>query len=252
MTEPLALFDWFDIRRYAPVESWNLGDWFWAISNRLAMMGAGMSDESRSSFFEGLATDLARPNGHGYLPTSLLRLKFFGHDDVGSVVVDISADVGSADYYRNDWRFLPALHGATARGDTASRFVAINLNAPDSVLHNQFSDWLALVRRTQDPDWRTRAFSDADMRAWYDSQMLPYIDLCLWRDLYKVKLTQPQIGALLFPDDYGSVDIVERVRKVTARHAERLTSTAGFAMLEAQAADFLRKTATLPPDTEQH
>lgn len=255
MPNSLPLSDWFDLRRYARAKDWNLPTWFWAVSSRLAQryLSTGRPDRSQMTgeFFVGLAVDLSMPTGTRYMPDGSLMAAtlFLDPSFAGRVVVDISNDIDESAYYEDMWRFWQDGKDYPVRGSSAARFLSVNLAAPNAVLLEQFSTWLMAMRTLQEPR-RTRPFSTSDLQAWADSQALAYIDLCLWRDCYGVKLTQPEIASLLFPDDFGRVDAVERVRKVTAKHAKLMTSSAGFAMLEAQAADHARKTGTGRLDSE--
>ena len=96
--------------------------------------------------------------------------------------------------------------------------VDVDLAAPDKVIIDDFSRWLAAARSEFDLPAQ-KVFTEAKRDDLVNYRVLPYLDLTLWAGLEQVTISHAVMADALFPDVTG-VDVNYRVRKVTKRHAD--------------------------------
>lgn len=97
--------------------------------------------------------------------------------------------------------------------------VKVDLNVSDDLLIDEFKQWLA-DKRTEEEINQSKRLSDNDFKKIANYNIIPYIDLILWRDITGNKLTNKQIANLLFPDDPNIQE--ETIRKRVKELAEKL------------------------------
>lgn len=256
-SECVPLNEWFSLSYYNQCKEWDILDWSFAVSARFAFRhlfgpASNQSTTGAKRWFQAIAQDARTPTGSVAIHPSRFNLDADQSETFSSALADITDDPSRAEHFRQEWTTtyyagdsgdLPAClakAGTYDHGSPIVKILALDLSASDKLLERQFADWLKEVR--QSPDFSVPAnVTEADLRAWSVAMVLPYIDLTLWRDHFGERLTYPQIAALLFPEDFGAVDVVERVRKVTARYAERLLSGRFVQQLETQAIDSLNR-----------
>ena len=115
-------------------------------------------------------------------------------------------------------------------------YVAIDAEAPDDVLIEDFKQWL---KQRREVFGKAPAITENDLRKWSQHRVLPYLDLTILANLAGVTLTNYVIGCKLFAD-LNEIDLAEKVRKTTAPLAEWLIGE-GHPQLQAKANAELRK-----------
>lgn len=95
--------------------------------------------------------------------------------------------------------------------------VEIDLRAPDKVIIDDFSTWLAAARSEFDLPAQ-KFFTEAKRDDLIAYRVLPYLDLTLWAALEQVTIPNAVMADALFPD--AGVDAPYRVRKVTKVKAD--------------------------------
>lgn len=94
-------------------------------------------------------------------------------------------------------------------------YVVVDLSQDDTELKAQFAGLLAKRGAVRKPM--------IDFVGWYRGAVLRYFDLITWGDIVDCKLTDAQLGDLLWPQE--DVDRPDRVRKVTKPLCEKVIST---------------------------
>ena len=95
--------------------------------------------------------------------------------------------------------------------------VEVDLEAPDKVIIDDFSRWLAAARSEFDLPAQ-KFFTEAKRDDLVTYRVLPYLDLTLWAALEQVTIEHAVMAEALFP--HGGVDTPYRVRRVTKPKAE--------------------------------
>lgn len=109
----------------------------------------------------------------------------------------------------------------------SGKLITVNLSMTDDVILASFKDWLSEQRRIRgdNPKVTSKLIDDGTLKRWADFRLLAYIDLLDWCEITETRLTQYQIGQLLYPEEYD-VDISERVRKVLPKMREEAMDVA--------------------------
>lgn len=100
-------------------------------------------------------------------------------------------------------------------------YVSVDLVASDEQLKEDFSSWLEKTRKQIKKKKKRRFVKQADFDQWVKHGVIPYLDLTFMAKLEGKKITQDQIGDLIFPNQLN-VTVSERIRKVTKPLAEWL------------------------------
>lgn len=115
-------------------------------------------------------------------------------------------------------------------------YAKVDLEASDEQLKSDFSVWLASERKRRECPAPKKNFSDADMDGWYESAVLPYLDLMFWSEIEKTKITQHVIAQAIFLDAYSlesDTDPLGRL-KTTKKKADYLMDQKIMKLLELQ------------------
>lgn len=113
--------------------------------------------------------------------------------------------------------------------------VVVDLTATDEQIKNDFNRWLTQYREFKGIKPRKRNFTKNDMEEWVKLKLLAYLDLILIANNENQKITQAEIGKLLYPDVLGEVvDPTERIRKTTRPKAIGLLNQATFNEMKLQ------------------
>lgn len=125
----------------------------------------------------------------------------------------------------------------------------VDLHTSDEKLVADFVEWLKTTRERTGINVPKKKFTKDDFRTWSRSAILPYLDLTSWARANRVEITQQLLGTALFPDEY-SVNLAERIRKVTAPMARSLAREVVTDALRGQALEEIaeRKTEKMLPD----
>lgn len=99
--------------------------------------------------------------------------------------------------------------------DGSDTHVTINLTATDEQILSDFQHWLTEYRKAVGRESNKKNFSDKDLACWYESRLLPYIDLTLSAAIEGKKITQAKIAELLCLD-------LDKLRKTIKPKAEWL------------------------------
>lgn len=113
------------------------------------------------------------------------------------------------------------------------KFLEINLTASDEQILNEFKKWLIATRSSYDK-FIKRQLSTKDYQDWVESKLLPYWDLTTIAAIEKATIPYHVLGNALFPDEF-SVDLTERIRKITKRKCQLIFSGKVMGALIAQA-----------------
>jgi len=178
-------------------------------------------------------------------------LKFIEESDMkgenlaDAIAVNIKHILSGADFgieYSIDYKSISSF-GMDANHDEIELNhckAIVDLSFPDNLLLEDFKNWVTEQRVIQQVKSMEKTFSVAALRRWHDSRVLPYIDLCHWQLLNKIKVTDGQFGEILFPNDNRG-GRAERVRKTTRKLALEMVKPKFYLTLMAQAEHCQRK-----------
>jgi hypothetical protein len=115
-------------------------------------------------------------------------------------------------------------------------YAKIDLEASDEQIKKDLILWLEQERKRRDKPAPKKNFSDADLSGWYESAVLPYLDLMFWAEIEGVKINQYAIAQAIFPDAYSLDSDVDPLRrlKTTKKKAEYLMTYEAMKLLELQ------------------
>lgn len=252
--------DWFDIKNYEPCEGFTRAAWSHVLIPRIFIYNNFCRDESRKEDAEyfiqilQLCTTLEAMNkynsdfyDHDLKDVTDSAIRDFVIYDFCRIYAHISEFLPPLIPYMNEcienarilnkedenrnsgWmdmfheedlgigEFAPII-----LEDELNPYIDIDLRANDEKIIEDFQDWLNKKRTSQRQSKSDyKRVTDGDIKSFIEYKVLAYIDLFLWGKLSGAPLTQPQIGNLLFPEEYN-INLTERVRRSVIPHANRL------------------------------
>lgn len=113
-----------------------------------------------------------------------------------------------------------------------SAIAVINLDSPDDVLISQFKNFLASRRTILGVDALEKIPSKFNFSSWAQYQILGYFDLQLFATTQRCRLTDRQIGELLFPGEFN-VDLSDRIKDTTRGWVKKVFSNENLRALSA-------------------
>ncbi len=119
-------------------------------------------------------------------------------------------------------------------------FAWVDLEASDEQIKAEFSCWLIRERERRNVPAVRKNFNESDFQGFYESAVLPYLDLMFWATLEKVKINQYVIAQAIFADAYApesEVDPLGRL-KTTKKKADYLMKYDTLRRLELQTTRF--------------
>lgn len=128
-------------------------------------------------------------------------------------------------------------------------FVVIDLNATNETLSRRFESWLQRIRNEEKDGFRTRRYSAKDCKAWFDSGLLPFLDLSHWARTQRLRIPDWLMGEAIFPPS-RTINVSEAVRKSTKRLAERVLSDAFVQALAADINAANERSVARKPETQ--
>jgi len=95
---------------------------------------------------------------------------------------------------------------------------AIELDYDDETLIEKFLELVHEERENMDLLQARKKPKTINFQRWFTHAVLPYFDLTLWAEITSQKLTQSELGHMLWPNNYES-DLTEHIRHTTRKHA---------------------------------
>ncbi|QLH42457.1 MAG: hypothetical protein HWD59_06885 [Coxiellaceae bacterium] len=119
-------------------------------------------------------------------------------------------------------------------------YARVNLHASNEQIKKDFALWLAAERKRRNQSTSKKNFNDIDFVSWYESAVLPYLDLTFWATTENVKINQYAIAQAIFTDAYAVGSDVDPLGKLktTKKKAEYLMNYETIKLLELQITDF--------------
>ena len=111
----------------------------------------------------------------------------------------------------------------SSKDATSLKTIAVDLNASDKTILNDFAKWLEEARKYYSA-LKRKHITDSDMRDWSEYKVLQYLDLSLWAKLANIEISDAVMGRALFPEEYD-VALAERIRKVVRHKAKTVISS---------------------------
>jgi hypothetical protein len=131
--------------------------------------------------------------------------------------------------------------------DDGDVFVKVNLHASEEQLKADFDAWLKATKTARSIDVPKRRVTAIELKQWAQFQVLAFLDLTMWAQSSGHEITNQVLGLVLFPDEFEVV-LSDRIRKVIAPLARRLSTFEFCTYLRAQAvADMESKHAEWVP-----
>ncbi len=124
----------------------------------------------------------------------------------------------------------------------------IDIQAPDEDLIADFRLWLELARKNRGVDPLPRAVTKDDLDLWSEMQVLAYIDLTIWAYARNLKIGATVMGRALFPMEFD-IGLEDRVRKVIAREARKLTNMDVLRSMQSQHVKAERESENSTPES---
>lgn len=122
--------------------------------------------------------------------------------------------------------------------DNELDYVQIDLSLPDHVLLEQFSDWLAEKRKSglNTYNHNKKYLTKSKMRLWFDSRVIPYMDLIQWNKSQGRTVPHTIAGQIIFSDmsknDFRNP--AGRIADTTLKHMKEITSRPKLILLASQ------------------
>lgn len=252
---------WFDIRNYDRISSWTVADWAGNLALRYMLKGVldrGEASKPETPLSNILFQILSNPVAVGGRAGGLLscgkpvvfdRTVIDVYDGIKRLDSEVFKDVTVAaeKWYRafeaNEHPEIPALLDGGFIDLLCERFpssryreeIYVDLNAPDTLLLDDFKAWLAGKRKTRKSSAPKRLISSADIQGWCRYRVLAFIDIDLFCHFTDTEISHATLGNILFPEDYD-VDLPERIRKVVKPMAERIMNSEFVSSIDEQAA----------------
>ncbi|WP_288356489.1 DUF6387 family protein [uncultured Cycloclasticus sp.] len=116
-------------------------------------------------------------------------------------------------------------------------FALVDLAVPSSILEKDFKSWIEEQRQQLNINARKIQLTKTKLRDWHNSMVLPYIDLIKWHELNKTKITDSEMGKILFPITHqNDCEVGEKIKRTTRKkHAQNILSKSNLRALVAQA-----------------
>lgn len=115
-------------------------------------------------------------------------------------------------------------------------YTRVILNATDEQIKKDFAIWLEEERKRRDSYAPKKNFSEYIINSWYESSVLPYLDLSFWAKTEDVKINQHVLAQAIFPDAYSvgsNGDPIGKL-KTTKKTAKALMNFTSMYLLWAQ------------------
>jgi hypothetical protein len=127
--------------------------------------------------------------------------------------------------------------------------VVVNLQASEEQLIEDFRSWVRSTKKTMAIEVPRKAITSAELGEFSRFKVLAHLDLTFWAATEGIEISNQALGLALFPNEYDIV-LSERVRKVVAPLARRLTTYDFCTFLRSQASPLLAdpKTVKFVPD----
>ena len=117
-------------------------------------------------------------------------------------------------------------------------YVQVDLSLPDHVLSEQFLDWLAIQRKTGKNIYNhnKKYLTKAKMRLWFDSRVIPYMDVVQWNAQHGKTVPHAIAGRIIFSDmsknDFRNPAGI--IADTTLKHMKEITSRRTLILLSSQ------------------
>ena len=117
-------------------------------------------------------------------------------------------------------------------------YVQVDLSLPDHVLSEQFSNWLAEQRKAGRNTYNhnKKYLTKAKMRLWFDSRVIPYMDVLQWNERQGRTIPHAIAGRIIFSDmsknDFRNPAGI--IADTTLKHMKEITSRRTLILLSAQ------------------
>lgn len=129
----------------------------------------------------------------------------------------------------NHDKIINSSFNALKRGGTNLAFLAVTMSTPDDILVESFKAWLKGVRASGlYKNAPVKRFGTSEFGRWIQNRVIPYIDVMLACKIQERRITNHEVGSIIFPE--MEFDVAEKVRKTVAPLAKVLLS---FEMLDA-------------------
>ena len=237
--------EWFDLRKYDVVQTFDLKKWYIQLEKRQIIKRYGKEPlDTNDSFLISMnnkaqeCIDLIKKAP--FLPCenvigsrlSVRHAEYFDLDMAASFNTDLKdffkvplLEIGGSETLIID-------QAKTGYIDTA--LLSIDLDATDEQLKEDFSLWLSQQRAINNQEYRRKKFASKDINKWIKYRILPYLDLTLISDWEGNSLTQNKLGRMIFPNEFD-IDLTERIRRSVKPIADSLLSFEAMQALYFQA-----------------
>lgn len=252
-------FSWFDLNKYAAVETFDIDDWYYQLQKRqwihlfaketpeiVARLGESRWKHAQSrakTHINSIKEDPIFTTEK--LKHSVLTVRNTDYDDLYLATIDnqnfenILNSSNALNSLQTIFGHKPGWELVIPQTETKSTYgkraiVTIDLCATDEQLKKEFSEWLDNQRKIIKFTVREKRFTAKDLEKWTNNKVLPYLDLTLIAIAENIQLTQNKIGRLLFPDEFD-VDLTERIRRSVKPLAEWLIDKKNLEAIRFQA-----------------
>ncbi|MCQ8128154.1 DUF6387 family protein [Methylomonas rivi] len=231
--------NWFKLESYYGMETLTPKEWLENLSERQFFLSSleyssSIDASFADKYFQGIITDPLRNKRYwaeGLQPSSAVStltnlgactiaqtLKFTAPQSVLSIkdYKDLVRHSRRSLFDENTKEYLQS----DFRDRTSHTRVTVNLYANDEQIIADFKKWLEKVRQDKNLVAPKKLFNEVDFKEWAEYMILPYLDLIIWSKYNEIKITQPVLGNVLFPDEI--VDTTERIRRTIKPKAEWL------------------------------
>lgn len=238
--------DWlndFKVENYDVCESWGAHEWLLALSQRSVLrhyfraLNGKVKDiplskeilSNEREFFlkvaqERMLNPMQNTAGTPYTVVPCALRDFYLSDCLRIEDIVMKSGVMKSGLQGYRWSTLRDI--VKAMGEPSFTFLGIDLEYPDSILQEKFTNWLTKVRAETGIEVKHSdaiSIKDHIFLKWHSQKLLPYLDVIFCARLSSFDLTQDQIGQMLFPSLDDTKDRLKSIPKNALRLLSRET-----------------------------
>jgi hypothetical protein len=229
--EPVAL-TLFNIEKYNPCKFWTSGQWLRALSER-SQLRYFLRTNKDKLIKEPLRPEIMVGVNEHFLQVAEMRLADPLDITGGNTISVVPAIL--RDFSLSDSAYAESVFGNgqapldrrtrlrdVVEGESSAShmfYIAVDLDASDTVIKQKFSNWLDQTRRHSGyvPRYPDLGINEQTLLKWANQRLLAYLDLIFWSKLSRHQLTQDQIGKKLYPRVEDASDRMRSISKNALR-----------------------------------
>jgi hypothetical protein len=237
--------DWFDLRNYDALKSFELIDWYHRLYHRRWIFGQlpwiGPDDPYFSASLVALQHGVTRDSDFQTGRPITPAVHDLSCEDVAMNARFLDAFMGGERVLFNSFDDIREERYPNHRSGQAN--IRVDLNATEEQIKKEFASWLKAKKekmngRKEVGYKKSTLLNKAkDFDKWIDYKVLQYIDICLYFSAHRLDRCDADVADWLFPSSLGHLD--KSVFPTTVRLGRWLMEPSTLRLMEAQLAHIL-------------